>query len=88
MLWQKQGTYIRQENQSYQRLQSLGLIPGISFFLTGIQATKQKSFAHFNISGYYQRKYRGKVEPAGWFLLTNLDTLADAIKAFKLRSWH
>ena len=50
---QKQGTYIRQENQSYQRLQSLGLIPGISFFLTGIQATKQKSFAHFNISEYY-----------------------------------
>ena len=64
----------------------MGLIPGISFFLTGIQATKQKSFAHFNISGYYQRKYRGKVEPAGWFLLTNLDTLADAIKAFKLQS--
>ena len=88
MLWQKQGTYIRQENQSYQRLQSLGLIPGISFFLTGIQATKQKSFVHFNRSGYCQRKYRGKVEPTGWVLLTNLDTLADAIKAFKLRSWH
>lgn len=83
---QKQGTYIRQENQSYQRLQSLGLIPGISFFLTDIQATKQKGFAHFNLAGYYKRKYRGKVEPAGWFLLTNLDSLADAIKAFKLRS--
>ncbi|MEH1953683.1 IS4 family transposase [Nostoc sp.] len=86
VLRQKQGTYIRQENQSHQRLQSLGLTPGISFFLTGIQATKQKGFANFNLAGYYKRKYRGVVEPAGWFLLTNLDSLKDAIKAFKLRS--
>ena len=86
VLRQKQGTYIRPKNQSYQRLQSLGLIPGISFFLTDIQATKQKGFAKFNLAGYYKRKYRGKLEPAGWFLLTNLDNLPDAIKAFKLRS--
>ncbi|WP_225895987.1 IS4 family transposase [Dendronalium phyllosphericum] len=86
VLRQKQGTYIRQENQSYQRLQSLGLTPGISFFLSDVQATKQSGFAKFNLAGYYKRKYRGKVEPAGWFLLTNLDSLADAIKAFKLRS--
>ncbi|MDZ8222249.1 MAG: IS4 family transposase [Nostoc sp. ChiVER01] len=83
VLRQKQGTYIRQENQSHQRLQSLELTPGISFFLTGIQATKQKGFAKFNLAGYYKRKYRGVVEPAGWFLLTNLDSLKDAIKAFE-----
>lgn len=64
----------------------MGLSPGISFFLTGIQATKQKGFAKFNLAGYYKRKYRGKLEPAGWFLLTNLESLTDAIKAFKLRS--
>ena len=64
----------------------MGLVPGISFFLTGIQATKQKGFAKFNLAGYYKRKYRGKLEPAGWFLLTNLESLTDAIKAFKLRS--
>ncbi|MBH8576051.1 IS4 family transposase [Nostocaceae cyanobacterium CENA369] len=86
VLRQKQGTYIRQENQSYQRLQALGLKPGISFFIQGVQATKQRGFAKFNLAGYHQRKYRGKVEPTGWFLLTNLDSLADAIKAFKLRS--
>lgn len=86
VLRQKQGTYICQENESYQRLQSLGLNPGISFFLMGIQSTKQKGFAKFNLAGYYKRKYRGKLEPAGWFLLTNLDSLPDAIKAFKMRS--
>ncbi len=86
VLRQKQGTYIRQKNQSYQRLQSLGLKHGISFFLQEIQITKQKGFARFNLAGYHKRKYRGKVEPAGWFLLTNLDSFSDAIKAFKLRS--
>lgn len=60
VLRQKQGTYIRQENQPYQRLQSLGLIPGVSFFLGGIQATKQQGFAQFNLVGYHKRKYRGK----------------------------
>lgn len=86
VLRQKQGTYIRSENQAFQRLQSLGLNPGVSLFLTGIQATKQKGFAKFNLGGYSKRKYRGKLESADWFLLTNLDSLADAIKAFKLRS--
>lgn len=86
VLRQKQGTYIRQENQSYQRLQSLGLVPGVSFFLHNIQTTKQTGFAHFNLAGYHRRKYRGNVEPDGWFLLTNLDSLAEAIKAFKFRS--
>jgi hypothetical protein len=56
VLRQKQGTYLRQLNQSDQRLQSLELTPGISFFLTGIQATKQKGFAKFNLAGYYKRK--------------------------------
>ena len=32
------------------------------------------------------RRYRGKVEPSGWYLLTNLGNLAAAIKAFKRRS--
>nr|MDZ8004641.1 hypothetical protein [Nostoc sp. DedSLP05]MDZ8101998.1 hypothetical protein [Nostoc sp. DedSLP01] len=86
VLRQKQGTYIRHEKQPYQRLQSLGLNPGISLFLPEIQATKQKGFAKFNLVGYYKRKYRGKLESAGWFLLTNLDSLPDAVKAFKLRS--
>jgi hypothetical protein len=86
VLRQKQGTYIRQENQTYQRLTSLGLVPGVSFFLSGIQATKQKGFGRFNLAAYYPRKYRGKVEPSGWYLLTNLSNKSAAIKAFKQRS--
>lgn len=86
VLRQKQGTYIRQENQPYQRLKMLGLVPGVSFFLSHIQATKQQGFGFFNLAGYYPRKYRGKVESSGWYLLTNLSTNDAAIKAFKQRS--
>ncbi len=55
-------------------------------FYQDIQATKQKGFGSFNLAGYYPRKYRGKVEPGGWYLLTNLSNLDAAIKAFKCRS--
>ncbi|WP_414583117.1 hypothetical protein [Scytonema sp. PCC 10023] len=73
-------------DQSYQRLQTLGLKPGVSFFIQNVQFTKQKGFGTFNLAGYYPRKYRGKVEPSGWYLLTNLGSLKAAIKAFKCRS--
>jgi hypothetical protein len=86
VLRQKQGTYIQSEEHPYQRLQSLGLKPRISFFIENIQATKQKGFCKFNLAGYYPRKYRGKVESSGWYLLTNLKSFDAAIMAFKCRS--
>lgn len=58
---------IRQGEQSYQRLQILGLKPGLSFFIQNVQFTKQKGFGTFNLAGYYPRKYRGKVESSGWY---------------------
>jgi hypothetical protein len=86
VLRQKQATYIRQENQPYQRLNALGLVPGVKIFLPEIQATKQKGFGKFNLAGYYPRQYRGKVKPSGWYLLTNLPSCEAAIQAFKCRS--
>jgi len=86
VLRQKQSTYVCQENQPDQRLTRLGLVPGVSFFLSGIQVTKQRGFGQFNLAAYYPRKYRGKVEPSGWYLLTNLNNKSVAIKAFKQRS--
>jgi len=41
-LRQKKGTYIRQENQPYQRLEMLGLVPEVSFFLEALQVTKHQ----------------------------------------------
>ncbi len=86
VLRQKQGTYVRLPNSSSQRLQTLALVPGVSFFFQGVQFTKQKGFGEFNLAGYYPRKYRGKVESSGWYLLTNLSNLDAALIAFKRRS--
>lgn len=86
VLRQKQGTYIRHQNEPYQRLETLGLVPGVSCFLPDIQSTKQQGFGKFNLAGYYPRKYRGKVEQSGWYLLTNLSNFKATIKAFKCRS--
>jgi hypothetical protein len=54
--------------------------------LTGVKVTKQKGFGEFNVAGYWRRKYRGKVENEGWYLLTNLERAELAIAAFKCRS--
>ena len=48
--------------------------------------TKQKGFGCFDVAGYWIRKYRGKVDDEGWYLLTNLGGLKSAIAAFKCRS--
>ena len=82
----KQSRYIKQESTDYVQLLELGLLPGTSFFLTGVKVTKQQGFGKFNVAGYWRRKYRGKVEDEGWYLLTNLDTSQQAIAAFKCRS--
>lgn len=86
VLRQKQGTYIRLPNQSFQRLETLGLVPGVSFFYQNAQFTKHKGMGGFNLAGYYPRKYRGKQELAGWYLLTNLNSIDEAVAAFKHRS--
>lgn len=67
VLRQKQGTYIRHQEHSYQRLKTLGLVPGVSFSLENIQVTKQLGFGQFNLAGYYPRKYRGSSLLAGIF---------------------
>lgn len=82
----KQERYIKQEEQEYQRLSELGLMPGTNFYLSGVQVTKQKGFGQFDIAGYWQRKYRHKSPPEPWYLLTNLGSLTSAISAYKHRS--
>lgn len=79
VLRQKQGSYISQLDQAYQRLNTLGLVPGVSLFIPNVQLTKQKGFSKFNLARYYLRKYRGKLELSGWYLFTNLKRLKAAI---------
>jgi hypothetical protein len=81
----KQERYIQQEFAEYTHLSELGLVPGTRFFFRDVKVTKQKGFGLFNVAGYWRRKYKGRVEDEGWYLLTNLETHDAAISAFKGR---
>lgn len=61
------------------------LSPGVSLYLQGVKVTKTKKVSGFDIACKWQRKYRGWAPDEGWFILTNLDTLPDAINAYKKR---
>lgn len=82
----KQGRYIQEEGEEFKRLSDCGLVPGMSFYLKGVKVTKQKGFGKFDIAGYWQRKYRDSGADEGWYLLTNVGTLKQAVTAFKCRS--
>ncbi len=82
----KQERYIQSDGEDYTRLSELGLLPGTRFYLRGVKITKQKGFGSFDVAAYWKRKYQGKAETEGWYLLTNLGDLQQSIAAFKCRS--
>ena len=41
-----------------------------------------KGFGGFNLAAYWQRKSKKKAAAQGWYILTNLDNLAAALKAY------
>lgn len=85
-LRQKQGSYIKLKGQKYQKLSELGLAPGMKLFLTGVKFTKKKGFGQFFLAACWKRKYRGKSQDEGWYILTNLNSLDAALKVYKARS--
>ncbi len=85
-LRQKQGNYIKLRGQDYQKLSELGLAPGMKLFLTGVNFTKKKGFGQFSLAAYWKRKYRGKSQDEGWYILTNLSSLDAVLKVYQARS--
>lgn len=85
-LRQKKATYIKSLGQDYQQLGRLGLTPGSKLFLTEVACTKEKGFGQFNLAAHWQRKSKKKSCDEGWYILTNLDSLAAALNAYKARS--
>ncbi len=81
----KQNEFVHVEGQIWLQLSGLGLAPGTSLYLQGINVTKQKGFENFNVAAKRKRKYRGWAPDEGWFILTNLDSLSEAITAYQKR---
>lgn len=81
----KKNKFILVENGEWQELNESGLKPGISLFFLGIKMTKTKQISGFNLAGKWQRKIGGTAPKEGWFILTNLASLDQAIAAYKKR---
>ncbi len=46
----KKNEFIEVEQDIFQELNSLGLAPGVSFFIKGVKVTKTQSFISFNVA--------------------------------------
>lgn len=81
----KCNTNIRETEQAWCELRALGLTPGTSLFLNEVEVTKQKGFGSFNVASKWKKRYRGFAPHEPWFILTNLETLDEAIVAYQKR---
>lgn len=63
-------------------LSSLDLIPGVSFFIQNIHATKQKGFGRFNLAGYYPGKYRAHCRTIGLVFTDESIQLGSSYESF------
>lgn len=81
----KKSEYVEVESGMWSQLKDLGLKPGIALFLQGIKVTKTKKISGFNVACKWQRSFHGWSTEEGWFILTNLNQLSDAVAAYKKR---
>lgn len=81
----KKDAFIKIESEIWLQLKDSGLSPGVSFFYQGVKYTKATRFICFNVAGKWKRKRFGVAPEEGWFILTNLNDLDSAIKAYKQR---
>ena len=85
-LRQKKATYIKSLSGDYQQLRQIDLAAGSKLFLTEVAFTKEKGFGQFNLAAQWPKKSKQKILNEGWYILTNLESLAAALNAYKARS--
>lgn len=81
----KKNHCLETENLIWQRLDSLGVVPGASLYFQGVRVRKTQPVAGFDIACKWKREYRGVKVKDAWFILTDLGSLSMAIAAYKQR---
>lgn len=81
----KKNVCIEIEKDNWQRLDQLGVKPGVSAFYAGKRIRKSQPANGFEVAAKWRRKYRSKKSESPWFILTNLGSLTEAIQAYKHR---
>jgi Transposase DDE domain len=82
----KDNKYIQEIGKEYQLLKSLGLRKGKCLYFPEVQLTKQRGFGRVNLALYWSKKTRKKGIDEGWYLITNLEDVTAAVKAYSKRS--
>jgi hypothetical protein len=57
----------------------------MNLYFQGIRVTLKKGFGSFNVACNYQEKELGWAPEEPWFILTNLESLAAAMTAYRKR---
>lgn len=81
----KKSEFIQVENGIWLELNELGLKPGISLFIQGVNVTKLHQMQGFNLACKWKRSLNGSSPKEAWFILTNLSSHSQAIIAYKKR---
>ena len=81
----KKNTCLEIENLIWQRLDELGIRPGVCFYYQGRRIRKTRPVSGFALAAKWKRSYRGQTAKEPWYILTNLGSLTVAIEAYKRR---
>ncbi|MGJ5674454.1 MAG: IS4 family transposase [Nostochopsis sp.] len=81
----KKSEFIQMENGIWLELNELGIKPGISLFIQGVNVTKSHQMQGFNLACKWKRMLNGSSSKEGWFILTNFSSHSQAINAYKKR---
>ncbi|MEL7052230.1 MAG: IS4 family transposase [Cyanobacteria bacterium J06588_5] len=84
-LRQKKSTHIRPDGEDWIALDELGLTPGTHCFFNQITVAESKGFGPVQVAGKWKRRYDGFAPDEPWFILTNLDSLDEAISSYQRR---
>ncbi|MEG4938565.1 transposase, partial [Microcoleus sp. F8-C3] len=73
------------EHLVWQRLDELGIVPGISLYFQGKRVRKTQPATGFDVACKWKRNYGAWKVDEAWFILTDLGSLPAAIDAYKQR---
>lgn len=81
----KASTQIKTDLADWQALSQIGLQPGSKVFFNQLSVAKTQGFGAAKVAAKWKRRYRGFAPDEPWFILTNLDSLDEAILAYQKR---
>lgn len=76
---------IQTPSWGWRALKEVGLVSGSSLYFSGVQVRKSQPTGGFNVACKWKRKYRGVAVKEGWFLLTSLGSVSEAVAAYRKR---